>query len=134
MSASEHFIDTNVLLYLLSGDAGKADRAEQLIQAGGTISVQVLNEFASVASRKLKMSIAEIREILETIREVLEIPPLTEESHALGLGIAEQYLLSIYDAMIASAALLAGCSVLWSEDMQHGLVVNRSLVIKNPFR
>jgi len=134
VSASEHFIDTNVLLYLLSGDTGKADRAEQLIQAGGTISVQVLNEFASVASRKLKMSIAEIREILETIREVLEIPPLTEESHALGLGIAEQYLLSIYDAMIASAALLAGCSVLWSEDMQHGLVVNRSLVIQNPFR
>ncbi|WP_291991738.1 PIN domain-containing protein [Candidatus Accumulibacter sp. ACC003] len=134
MSASKHFIDTNVLLHLLSGDPGKADRAEQLIQAGGTISVQVLNEFASVASRKLKMSIAEIREILETIREVLEIAPLTEESHTLGLRIGEQYLLSIDDAMIVSAALLAGCSVLWSEDMHHGLVVDRSLVIQNPFR
>lgn len=94
MSASEHFIDTNVLLYLLSGDPGKADRAEQVIQTGGTISVQVLNEFASVASRKLKMSIAEIREILDTIRDVLEVSPLTEESHALGSRIAEQYRLS----------------------------------------
>lgn len=134
MNESKHFIDTNVLLYLLSGEPGKADRAEQLIQAGGTISVQVLNEFASVGSRKLKMSIAEIREILETIREVLEIAPLTVESHALGLRIGEQYLLSIHDAMIVSAALLAGCSVLWSEDMHHGLVVDRSLVIQNPFR
>jgi predicted nucleic acid-binding protein len=92
--ASEHFIDTNVLLYLLSGDPGKADRAEQVIQTGGTICVQVLNEFASVASRKLKMSIAEIREILDTIRDVLEVSPLTEESHALGSRIAEQYRLS----------------------------------------
>lgn len=134
MSASEHFIDTNVLLYLLSGDPGKADRAEQVIQAGGTISVQVLNEFASVASRKLKMSIAEIREILDTIRDVLDVSALTEESHALGLRIAEQYRLSIYDAMIVAAALLSGCSILWSEDMQHGQVMDQGLIIQSPFR
>jgi predicted nucleic acid-binding protein len=60
MSATETFVDTNVLLYLLSGDASKADRAETLVGAGGVISVQVLNEFASVASRKLGMSWAEI--------------------------------------------------------------------------
>ena len=52
MSGAEVFLDTNVLLYLLSGDADKADRAEELIADGGVISVQVLNEFASVASRK----------------------------------------------------------------------------------
>jgi len=133
MSEAEHFIDTNVLLYLLSGDARKADRAEEVLQDGGTISVQVLNEFASVASRKLKMSIAEIREVLETIRAVCKVSPLTEESHVLGLRISEQYRLSIYDAMIASAAFISGCSVLWSEDMQHGLVVDQRLVIQNPF-
>ena len=49
MSAAENFFDTNVILYLLSADTGKADRAEVLLTAGGTISVQVLNEFASVA-------------------------------------------------------------------------------------
>ena len=62
MSGTEAFLDTNVLLYLLSRDAAKADRAEALVVAGGVISVQVLNEFASVASRKLEMSWAEIRE------------------------------------------------------------------------
>jgi predicted nucleic acid-binding protein len=64
------FFDTNVLPYLLSGDASKADRAEALVAAGGIISVQVLNEFASVASRKLGMSWPEILEVLETIRAV----------------------------------------------------------------
>lgn len=133
MSDAEHFIDTNVLLYLLSGDAGKADRAEEIVKAGGVISVQVLNEFASVASRKLKMPIAEIRETLEVICEICAVLPLTEELHVLGLQIAERYRLSVYDAMIASAALLSGCNLLWSEDMQHGLVIEQRLVIQNPF-
>ena len=132
--AERSFIDTNVLLYLLSDDARKADRAEEIIQAGGTISVQVLNEFAAVASRKLKMSIAEIRETLDTIRAVCAVAPLTEETHVLGLQITEQYCLSVYDAMIASAALISGCSILWSEDMQHGMVIEQRLVIQNPFR
>jgi len=60
MKGTNRFIDTNVLLYLLSGDAAKADRAEGILAAGGVLSVQVLDEFASVAFRKLKMSIAEI--------------------------------------------------------------------------
>lgn len=132
--AERSFIDTNVLLYLLSDDASKADRAEEIIQTGGTISVQALNEFAAVASRKLKMSIAEIRETLDTIRAVCAVAPLTEETHVLGLQITEQYRLSVYDAMIASAALISGCSILWSEDMQHGMLIEQRLVIQNPFR
>ena len=132
--AERSFIDTNVLLYLLSGDARKADRAEEIIQAGGAISVQVLNEFAAVTSRKLKMSIAEIRETLDTIRAVCAVAPLTEETHVLGLRITEQHRLSVYDAMIASAALISGCSILWSEDMQHGMVIEQRLVTQNPFR
>jgi predicted nucleic acid-binding protein len=68
MSEADSFFDTNVLLYLLSKDATKADRAEELLASGGVVSVQVLNEFASVATRKLAMTIPEIREILSTIR------------------------------------------------------------------
>jgi predicted nucleic acid-binding protein len=75
MSASDDFFDTNVLLYMLSGDPAKADRAEALIGAGGVISVQVLNEFASVASRKLGLQFTEIREILTTVRAVCSVEP-----------------------------------------------------------
>ena len=134
MSAADRFFDTNVLLYLLSGDHAKADRAEKELSAGGVVSVQVLNEFASVASRKLKMSIAEIREVLGAIRAVCTIVPISEETHDAGLRVAERYGLSVYDAMIVASALLAGCATVISEDMQDGQILEGRLNIRNPFR
>ena len=133
MSGTEAFLDTNVLLYLLSGDAAKADRAEALVVAGGVISVQVLNEFASVASRKLGMSWAEIREVLETIRAVCLIEPISLETHDRGLILSERYGFSIYDSMILASALLAGCNVLFTEDLQHGQSIDGSLTVRDPF-
>lgn len=133
MRAAEQFFDTNVLLYLLSGDDTRADRAEQTLSAGGVISVQVLNEFASVAARKLKMSIVEIREVLATIRSVCTVVPMSEETHDVGLQVAEKHGLSVYDAMIVASALLAGCNTLVSEDMQHGQVLDGRLKVRNPF-
>ena len=134
MKAAERFFDTNVIFYLLSADQGKADRAEELLANGGVISVQVLNEFASVASRKLGMKIAEIRETLAAIRAASSVVPLNEETHDLGLQIAERYSLSIYDAMIVASALLTGCKMLFSEDLQDGQRFENQLVVSNPFR
>jgi predicted nucleic acid-binding protein len=133
MGAGEDFFDTNVVLYLLSADTAKADRAEELLALGGTISVQVLNEFAAVASRRLRMSWTEIREVLAQVRAVCAVEPLTLETHERALRIAERYRLSIYDALIVAAALLAKCQTLHSEDMQDGQVVERQLTIRNPF-
>ena len=75
MRGGSAFIDTNVLLYLLSADVTRADRAESVLAAGGVISVQVLNEFASVASRKLRMALSEIREILDAVRTACAVVP-----------------------------------------------------------
>src|SRR5438132_685208 len=100
MSGGKVFFDTNVLLYLLSADTRKADRAEELFANGGVISVQVLNEFSSVAQRKLGLSIAEIRDVLEPIRTLCQIEPPTLQIHALGREIVERYKLSIYDGLI----------------------------------
>jgi len=133
MSATGRFVDTNVLLYLLSADDARADRAEKEFGVGAVLSVQVLNEFASVASRKLGMSIAEIREMLATLRAVCQTVPLTEKTHDAGLQIAERYGLSIYDAMIVASALLAGCKNLVSEDFQDGQTFDRRLRVRNPF-
>lgn len=133
MNGSEDFFDTNVVLYLLSADTAKADRAEDLLALGGTISVQVLNEFVAVASRKLRMSLMEIREVLTQIRAVCAVEPITVETHERALRIADRYGMSIYDALIVSAALLAGCETLHSEDMQDGQVIDRKLTIRNPF-
>lgn len=131
MSAAKPFFDTNVLLYLLSEDS-KAEKAEALLAGGGKVSVQVLNEFASVSSRELKLAWSEIREILATIQSVCEVIPLTLEIHEAALGIAERYKLSFYDSLIIAAARSAGCQLLYSEDMQTGQRVE-SVVICNPF-
>jgi predicted nucleic acid-binding protein len=133
MSGGEDFFDTNVVLYLLSADTAKADRAEELLAIGGTINVQVLNEFVAIASRKLRMSWIEIREVLAQIRAVCAVESMTIETHERALRIAERYGVSIYDALIVSAALLANCKTLHSEDMQDGQVIERQLTIRNPF-
>ena len=132
MIGKQCFIDTNVLLYLLSEDARKADLAERLL-SGSQISVQVLNEIANVARRKLNMSWAEINEFLNLIRSLCSVQPLSIETHEHGCAIAERYGLSLYDAMIVAAAILADCQILYSEDMQHGLHIYEQLQIQNPF-
>ncbi|MCF6209374.1 MAG: PIN domain-containing protein [Gammaproteobacteria bacterium] len=127
------FIDTNILLYLLSSDTDKADKAEKIVLAGGLISVQVLNEMANVAHRKLAMSWIEINEVLALIQSMCPTKPLTVETHDRGKLVAERYGLSVYDAMIVAAALLAGCETLYSEDMQDGQLIGHQLRICNPF-
>ena len=128
------FVDTNVLVYLASGGAAKADRAEQIAAAGGTISVQVLNELANVARRRMGLSWPETHAFLSTVRALLAVEPMTAEVHDVGLATAERYGLSIYDAMIVASALQADCDTLWSEDMHDGLTVENRLRISNPFR
>lgn len=128
------FFDTNVLLYLLSADTAKADRAEDLLALGGTIGVQVLNEFVSVATRKLGMSHAEIHDVLEPIRAICAVMPLTLDLHDHALGLSERYGFSIYDALIVTAALAADCDTLFTEDLQDGQVIDGRLTIANPFK
>lgn len=133
MPGSKVFIDTNVLLYLLSQDDEKADRAESLIRTGGVISVQVLNELTKVAHRKLGMSWMEVREFIELICTVCEVEAMTLETHDEGRRIAERYMLSVYDSMIVAAAVLTECDTLYSEDMHDGLEIDGLLRICNPF-
>jgi predicted nucleic acid-binding protein len=127
------FFDSNVLLYLASGEQAKADRAERLVSDGGTISVQVLNEIANVARRKMQMSWNETHGLLATLRGLLPVVPVTIETHEIGIALAERYGFSTWDAMIAASAILSGCDTLWSEDMQHGLALDDRLRIVNPF-
>lgn len=134
MSAAEAFFDTNVLLHLLSADDGKADRAEAVMAGGGVISVQVLNEFAAVSARKLQMTWAEIVDVLTQVRALCRVVPLTTETHDAALRLAARRQLSVYDACIVASALEAGCSILYSQDMQHGQFFDKRLKVVDPFR
>ena len=112
----------------------KADRTEAAIAAGGAISVQVLNELANVARRKMQMSWADTHALLTLLHGLLTVHPLTLETHETGLELAERYGFSTYDAMIVASALHAGCDTLWSEDMPHAMTLDEGLRIINPFR
>lgn len=133
MSEAADFLDTNVLLYLISADAAKADRAEALLGAGAVVSVQVLNEFVAVARRKARLSWPDIRDSLGAIRALCAVKPLTIETHDRALDIAERFGLAIYDSLIVAAAAEAGCRRLWSEDMRHGQTID-GVAVANPFR
>ncbi len=128
------FLDTNVLVYIASGDPAKADRAETVVGGGGAISVQVLNELTNVARRKIRLSWQETRSLLSTLRGLLAVHPITVEIHETGLALAERYNLATFDAMIVASALHADCDTLWSEDMQHGMELDGRLRVVNPFR
>jgi predicted nucleic acid-binding protein len=127
------FPDTNVLLYAFSTDA-KRDRARAIVEGGGIISVQSLNEFAHVARRKLGFGWPEVREAIAALLAYFpHVVSLDVELQRDALRLAERHMLSIYDAQIVAAALAAGCDRLYSEDMHHGLVVEGGLRIENPF-
>jgi predicted nucleic acid-binding protein len=126
------FIDSNILLYLLSGDATKADKAQAILAAGAIISVQVLNEVTSVCLRKLKMPWPEIDALLMAVKAACEVVPLTLASHDKAIALAKRFRLSFYDAHIVACAVISGASELFTEDMQNGLQVG-DLVLTNPF-
>jgi len=127
------FIDTNVLIYFFFGDDTRRTRAEELLLDGALISVQVLNEFASVARSKLHLSWERFRQLREQIMLVVPEPlPLTLETHLRAVETASRYGFKIYDGLILAAALEAGSPVLYTEDMQHGQVIE-GMRIENPF-
>ena len=115
MSDAEPFFDTSVLLYLLSLESEKADRVENLLAGSGVISVQVLNEFASVALRKLAMTWADVREVLDTVRSVCRTEPLTVDDHNRAGEVMERYKFSFYDSVIVASALRAESEMLYTE-------------------
>lgn len=140
---AKDFLDTNVLIYAVAKNDRRASKAEALLARGGMISIQSLNEFVSVARRKLGMSWKEAKEFLDLIRILCHNPvPISLDTHRGALGIAEKYGYGIYDALIVAAALEAGCTTLYSEDLQDGQIIERQserqadrrLTIRNPFR
>lgn len=132
--SAEAFFDSNVLIYaMVSGDS-RREWAQQLIARGGVISVQVLNEFVAVARRKMRMPWDDVIEALDAVRILFPSPvAITVDTHETALRIAQQCGFSIHDALIAASALEANCSMLYSEDLQDGQVIDGRLTIRSPF-
>jgi predicted nucleic acid-binding protein len=127
-----HFVDSNIVCYCFS--IVSQNQAALAVTRDATISVQVLNEFANVARRKWQYSWSEVADAVALVRTyVTQVRPIDVATHDLGHALAERYKLNLYDGFIVAAAHLAECDTLYSEDMQHGLVIEGRLTIRNPF-
>ncbi len=127
------FFDTNILVYAFASREPKRDTAQGVLALGGVISVQVVNEFANVLRKKQRQEWSRIEAALAVVESWFEtIPPLTLVTHRAAIALARDSGIGIYDALIVTAAIEAGCDRLYSEDLQDGQKFGDCVVV-NPF-
>jgi predicted nucleic acid-binding protein len=132
------FVDSNVLVYADDRSAAlKRDRARELIsellrEKAGTLSLQVLQEYFAVATRKLGISAAGARRRVALLGR-LDVVLLGVPDLLAAIDLHRLHGFSIWDALILRAALKAGCRVLYTEDLQDGQLID-GLEVVNPFR
>ena len=134
------FLDTTVFVYCFDPSSpAKADLAAGLIRRAietraGIVSFQVVQEFFNVALRRFvkPMTPPDAEHYLATVFRPLLAVHSSQGLYAEALRLADRYRLSWYDSLIVAAALESGCSVLYSEDLQHGFEVGE-MRIQNPF-
>lgn len=135
-----YFIDTNIFVYSFDGDENKKrEKAKEIIKNAldngrGFISIQVIQEFYNVATKKFKVPLAihAAKEYLEKVFMQLNVVYPSYNFISTGLDISTATKYSFYDSLIISAALKSSCSILLTEDMQHGQEI-QNLRIENPF-
>jgi predicted nucleic acid-binding protein len=128
-----NFLDTNILIYAFSKDPRSA-AAQALMSDPFALSAQGLNEFANVTHRKLALPWDRVEEAIDALTKAAElIVPVDAMMTKSALDLARRYRFAFYDALMVSAALKAGCSRFYSEDLHHGLRVDEQLDVVNPF-
>lgn len=139
---SKIFIDSNIWIYaFLESEKERAKQQhilsllENLPSDGAVfVSVQVINEFHWILSRKYGIDDATIKaKVIKGIAAVANIAPLDFKVYQDAYRIRGKYNVSFWDSLIVASALDNGCTILYSEDMQHELMIDAKLKIVNPF-
>ena len=129
------FIDTNIILYAISAqDADNRSIATPIILGDATISAQVINEVSVNLIKKLKFNENMIQKFVDSSYHRYNVVELTRNVFIRASELREKYNFSYYDSIIVSAAIIANCIILYSEAMQHELIVENRLQIINPFK
>ncbi len=130
------FIDTNVLIYFISSDDARKAAAREVILASPetVVSSQVINEFISTCLQKRLLSLDEVTEASNGFMRALQFAPVDAATINSALKLVKKYKYSYWDSLIIASALENGCTALYTEDLQHGQVINNRLKISNPFR
>jgi predicted nucleic acid-binding protein len=129
------FIDTNVFIYYQRSDnPQKQSIAKNLLENNNCVaSTQVISEISSILTKKYPTLETEIELFLHDITEFCETITISKSLIFRALKLHFKYKFSFFDSLIISAALETNCDILYSEDMQHGQIIENSLKIINPF-
>lgn len=127
------FLDSNVLLYALGDEEPKRQRARDLLAAVPTISTQVVNECSHVLRRKAGWPPAQVAAELTLIIGLIRLVEVRMEEVRAAWSLAERYGFGHFDSLILATALAAGCTTLYTEDLQPGQVIDGRLTLVNPF-
>ncbi|OQY54626.1 MAG: DNA-binding protein [Candidatus Parabeggiatoa sp. nov. 2] len=131
----KRFFDSNIVVYLYSQDEpDKQSIAKKLFRNNQPIiSTQVLGELANVLRRKFQMEYTDIVAAITQITDVSQVATITSDNIVSALNLANKYHYSFYDSLIIAVALAENCTILYTEDLQHGQVIESTLTIQNPF-
>lgn len=129
------FLDSNILVYSYSNsEIDKQDIARKLITENNSfISTQVLQELCNIVTRKFKFSYKQAAIAIEECCQNNKLHTNTQNTILQACQIADRYGFSFYDSLIITAAIESNCTVLYSEDLQDGQVIDGKLRVKNPF-
>jgi predicted nucleic acid-binding protein len=136
--SARSFFDTNILIY---GDdetaPKKQERALKLFEehrraSTGVISLQILQEYFVTATKKLRLNVVVARRKVELLAK-LDVVILNEDDVLAAIDFHRLHAFSFWDALVVRAAKQGGCSVIFSEDWQHGTEIDGMRII-NPFR
>lgn len=138
MPAERCFTDTNIWFYaFVRGDnpvdARKTEIAKHLLETAPELSVQVINELSANLLRKANYPEHRLRNLLHSLYRRYTVHPLTREVFIRASELRERYAFSYWDSLIVATALENTCEFLYSEDMQHGQIIESCLTIQNPF-
>lgn len=133
MSDNHCFADSNVLIYAVDVDSPKKQIAIPLLLTGPIISTQVVNECSNVLHKKFQLDYTRIAEIIDNYLKTVTVVPVTMQTINIAWEIGEKYGYSYYDSLVIASALENDCTIFYSEDLQHGQVIENRLRIENPF-
>jgi len=127
------FIDSNVALYLVREFSEKKDTALNFLEKIPVISIQVINENINVCHKKFELSVEIIQKHITTLFEKCIVAQISRETTEKAIRILLKYKYSYYDSLIIASALENNCKILYSEDLQHKQIIEKTLTIINPF-
>lgn len=135
MAENKVFLDTNILIYAYSNtETDKKEKVMGILSDDAVcFSTQVINEFIWVMNRKYKVNMDSLRIITNNLFEMYVVSLVDRATIGQAIDIASRYKYSYWDSLIVSSSIESGCDILYTEDMQHGQVVNNGLRILNPF-